>query len=88
MRFENVPVAVIRLPSPATLRNPDEKIRNEAAVMHYVREHTSIPIPWVIHQGRADQANWPLGHLSSWSIWDMAPRCMPARAPGESMWNT
>ncbi|KAJ5363660.1 uncharacterized protein N7496_009373 [Penicillium cataractarum] len=61
MEFENAPSAVIRYPLPATLRFPDEKIRNEAAVMRYVREHTSIPIPRVIYQGNADESQLCLG---------------------------
>lgn len=61
MEFENAPPAVIRYPLPGTLRFPDEKIRNEAAVMRYVREHTSIPIPRVIYRGRADESQLCLG---------------------------
>lgn len=61
MEFKNAPAAVIRYPLPATLRFPDEKIRNEAAVMRYLKEHTSIPIPRVIHRGRADESQLSLG---------------------------
>jgi hypothetical protein len=61
MEFENSPAAVIRYLLPATLRFPEEKIRDEVAVMRFLREHTSISIPRVIHQGRADESQLSLG---------------------------
>jgi aminoglycoside phosphotransferase (APT) family kinase protein len=61
MEFENAPAVVIRYPLPTTLRFPDEKIRNEVAVMRYVREHTSIPVPRVIYRGQVDKIQLSLG---------------------------
>ncbi|KAJ5654182.1 hypothetical protein N7490_001185 [Penicillium lividum] len=43
--------AVIRFPQPGAVMFPEEKVRNEVAVMRYIREQTSIPIPLVLHWG-------------------------------------
>jgi hypothetical protein len=61
MEFDKAPPTVIRFPLPATLRFPDEKIRNEVAFMRYVREHTSIPIPRVIYRGVTSEGQLSLG---------------------------
>ncbi|KAI2789115.1 hypothetical protein POX_e07143 [Penicillium oxalicum] len=61
MKFDASPPAVIRFPLPATLRFPEEKTRNEAAVMRYLAKHTSIPVPRVIYQGKTTESQLSLG---------------------------
>ena len=47
MRYENGSSAVIRFPQPGATMFPEEKIRNEVAVMRFIYGKTSIPVPFV-----------------------------------------
>lgn len=38
---------------------PEEKIRNEVAAMRYIQDHTSIPVPFILHWGTKEES--PLG---------------------------
>ncbi|KAJ5146129.1 uncharacterized protein N7515_000693 [Penicillium bovifimosum] len=42
---------VIRLSQPGAVFFPEEKVVNEVAVMRYLADQTSIPVPFVIHSG-------------------------------------
>lgn len=37
----------------------EEKVRNEVAVIRYIREHTTIPVPFILHWGSKEDS--PLG---------------------------
>ncbi|OJJ66070.1 hypothetical protein ASPBRDRAFT_138801 [Aspergillus brasiliensis CBS 101740] len=50
-----------RFAQPGTVLFPEEKTKNEVAVMRYIADQTSIPVPFVIHSGSRKQS--PL-HLS------------------------
>lgn len=51
MKYENAPSAIIRYPQPGATMFPEEKIRNEVATMRFIHNKTSIPVPFVLHQG-------------------------------------
>lgn len=38
---------------------PEEKVRNEVAAIRYIQDHTSIPVPFILHWGAKDES--PLG---------------------------
>lgn len=69
----NVPVrmllsdgsAIIRIPCPGVHMFPEENVRKEVSVMRYISEHTTIPIPFVLHHGTADECP---GHLGPFTI--------------------
>ncbi|KAJ5935985.1 hypothetical protein N7454_005283 [Penicillium verhagenii] len=42
---------VIRFPLPGAVMFPEEKLRYEVAVMRYLHDQTSIPVPFVYHWG-------------------------------------
>lgn len=50
MVYENSS-AVIRFPVPGATMFPEEKVRNEVAIMRYIHDQTSIPTPFVLHWG-------------------------------------
>lgn len=59
MKFEDGGSALIRFPKPGASMFPEEKVRNEVAVIRYIQEHTSIPVPFILHWGM--KADSPLG---------------------------
>jgi hypothetical protein len=62
MRFqEGGKHAILRIPRPGIVQFPDEKVRNEVAVMRYVAQKTTIPIPHVYYCGMADENPTGLG---------------------------
>ncbi|OQD64422.1 hypothetical protein PENPOL_c007G01405 [Penicillium polonicum] len=42
---------VIRFPQPGATMFPEEKFRDEVAIMRYIRDQTSIPIRFIFHPG-------------------------------------
>ncbi|KFY01911.1 hypothetical protein O988_02455 [Pseudogymnoascus sp. VKM F-3808] len=52
---------LIRFPKPGRLMFPEEKVRNEVAVMRYIQAHTSIPVPFILHWGTKEQSPCGLG---------------------------
>ncbi|OBT69567.1 hypothetical protein VE03_00801 [Pseudogymnoascus sp. 23342-1-I1] len=52
---------LIRFPKPGKVMFPEEKVRNEVAVMRYIQEHTSIPVPFVLHWGTKEESPCGLG---------------------------
>lgn len=58
MKFQDEGSVIIRFPKPGTAMFP-EKVRNEVAVIRYIQEHTSIPVPFILHLGAREES--PLG---------------------------
>ncbi|RAL01437.1 phosphotransferase family protein [Aspergillus ibericus CBS 121593] len=52
---------VLRLPIPGFTQFPDEKVQGEVAVMQWLKENTSIPVPTIIHWGTSEQNPLQLG---------------------------
>ncbi|XWX01119.1 hypothetical protein V2A60_009144 [Cordyceps javanica] len=59
MKFQDGGSAVIRFPKPGITMFPEEKVRNEVAVMKYIQDHTTIPVPFILHWGTKEES--PLG---------------------------
>ncbi|KPM39113.1 hypothetical protein AK830_g7468 [Neonectria ditissima] len=51
----------MRIPCPAVVKFPDEKIRYEVATMQYVAANTTIPVPKIHHWGVAEDNPLRLG---------------------------
>ena len=54
LRVENSCDIMARLPQPAMVQFPDEKILGEAATATFIALHTSVPIPRVLSYGRSN----------------------------------
>ncbi|PNY26322.1 Uncharacterized protein TCAP_03752 [Tolypocladium capitatum] len=52
---------IIRFPLPGFFRMAEEKLRAEVAVMRYIADNTTIPVPVVLHYGMADESPGGLG---------------------------
>ncbi|KAJ5715788.1 uncharacterized protein N7483_012969 [Penicillium malachiteum] len=50
---------VVRLSQPGTVFFPEEKVVNEVAVMRFIRDQTSVPVPFVLHSDTKEES--PLG---------------------------
>lgn len=59
MKFEDGGSAIIRFPKPGATMFPDEKVRNEVDTMRYIHQHTTIPVPFILHWGTREEN--PLG---------------------------
>ncbi|GLA47671.1 hypothetical protein AnigIFM63604_002480 [Aspergillus niger] len=46
----------IRFSQPGAILFPEEKTKNEIAVMRYIADQTSIPVPCVLHSGTRDES--------------------------------
>ncbi|KAJ5587618.1 uncharacterized protein N7459_003383 [Penicillium hispanicum] len=51
----------IRFSQPGAILFPEEKVKNEVAVMRYISDQTSIPVPFVLHSGTKDDSPLNLG---------------------------
>lgn len=49
MKYENASSAVIRFPQPGATMFPEEKVRNEVAVMRFLYDKTSIPVLFILY---------------------------------------
>ena len=49
MTYKNTSSTIIRLPQPGAIMFPEEKVRNEVAIMRYILDQTSIPAPFVLN---------------------------------------
>ncbi|KAJ5934653.1 hypothetical protein N7466_004200 [Penicillium verhagenii] len=67
MKFANDCAAIIRFPIPGYTMFPEEKGRNEVAIMRFITHKTSIPVPFIAHWG--DKEESPL-KLSPFIIMD------------------
>ncbi|PLB43302.1 hypothetical protein P170DRAFT_419194 [Aspergillus steynii IBT 23096] len=61
MEYENGSSAVMRFPLPGAAMFPEEKVKNEVAVMRYIQDRTSIPVPFVLHWGAKTESPLELG---------------------------
>jgi hypothetical protein len=61
MTYKNTSAAVIRFRQPGAIMFPEEKLRNEVAMMRYIRDKRSIPVPFIYHCGTKDQSPLKLG---------------------------
>jgi aminoglycoside phosphotransferase (APT) family kinase protein len=61
MKYEHANTAVIRFPQPGATMFPEEKVRNEVAIMRYIYDQTSIPVPFVHHWGSRKESALGLG---------------------------
>ncbi|OAA62795.1 phosphotransferase family protein [Niveomyces insectorum RCEF 264] len=61
VKFADGGSAIIRFPIPGYFRFAEEKLRAGVAVMRYVAEHTSIPVPFVFYLGTAEESPGKLG---------------------------
>lgn len=52
---------LLRFPCPGRVMFPEEKVRNEVAVMTFLKQNTNIPIPNIIHHGMGDEGPTGLG---------------------------
>ena len=52
---------MIRFPCPGVVMFPEEKVRNEVAVMRFIEKNTTIPVPHVFHYGMTDESPDGLG---------------------------
>ncbi|KAJ5239574.1 hypothetical protein N7468_004193 [Penicillium chermesinum] len=46
----------IRFSQPGAILFPEEKVQNEVAVMRYISDQTSIPVPFVLHSGTREES--------------------------------
>ena len=61
MEFEDGFSSLIRFPCPGRVIFPEEKVRNEVAVMTYLKQNTNIPVPRIIDHGMGDGSPAGLG---------------------------
>jgi hypothetical protein len=59
LKYKDGGAAVIRFAEPGRTMFPDEKVRNEVATLKYIQDHTTIPVPFILHWGTKDES--PLG---------------------------
>jgi len=61
MKFEDGGSAIIRFPCPGVVMFPEEKVRNEVAVMRFIEQNTTIPVPHVFYHGKTHESPHGLG---------------------------
>ncbi|RMD44981.1 hypothetical protein DV735_g102, partial [Chaetothyriales sp. CBS 134920] len=59
MKFKDGGSTLIRFPKPGATMFAEEQVRIEVEVMRYIRQHTTIPVPLVVHWGTSEEN--PLG---------------------------
>lgn len=52
---------IIRFPLPGFFQMAEEKVRAEVAAIRYIADHTTIPVPFILHYGTADESPGRLG---------------------------
>ncbi|EQL03769.1 phosphotransferase family protein [Ophiocordyceps sinensis CO18] len=53
--------AIIRFPLPGYFQMAEEKLLAEVAAMRYIADNTTIPVPFILHYGMADESPGRLG---------------------------
>ncbi|UNI16483.1 hypothetical protein JDV02_002914 [Purpureocillium takamizusanense] len=53
--------AIIRFPLPGYFRMAEEKLLAEVAAIRYIADHTTIPVPFVLHYGMTEDSPGKLG---------------------------
>lgn len=61
VKFTDGASAVIRFAKPGRTMFPKEKVRIEVATMRYIQDHTSIPIPFILHWGTKEESPLQIG---------------------------
>lgn len=61
MVFEDGFSSLLRFPCPGRVMFPEEKVRNEVAVMTFLKQDTHIPVPKIIHHGMREESPAGLG---------------------------
>ncbi|PKY04497.1 hypothetical protein P168DRAFT_236361, partial [Aspergillus campestris IBT 28561] len=61
MKFEDGGSALIRFPKLGATMFPEENVRNEVAVIRYIQEHISIPVPFILHWESKNESPLHLG---------------------------
>ncbi|PYI01280.1 phosphotransferase enzyme family protein [Aspergillus sclerotiicarbonarius CBS 121057] len=61
MEFEDGFASLLRFPCHGHVAFPEKKVRNEVAIMAYLKKHTKIPVPGVISYGMKGQSPGGLG---------------------------
>ncbi|KAJ5730854.1 uncharacterized protein N7483_005362 [Penicillium malachiteum] len=61
MKYEDGGSAMIRFPNPGTTMFPEEKVRREVDIMRYLYQHTTIPMPFILHWGTNEETPLALG---------------------------
>ncbi|KAJ6148706.1 hypothetical protein N7497_010688 [Penicillium chrysogenum] len=61
MSYKSGIAATIRFPQPGAAMFPEEKLRKEVAIMRYIRDKTSIPVPLVLHWGPKEDSPLEIG---------------------------
>ncbi|KAL1896520.1 hypothetical protein Sste5346_004554 [Sporothrix stenoceras] len=59
LRYAQKPDAIARFPIPAYFQYAKEKLDAEVAAMRHVADHTTIPVPFVLHHGTCEES--PVG---------------------------
>lgn len=49
---------IIQFPKPGTTMFPEEKVQNEVAIIQYIQDHTSIPVPFILHWEQGKKVLW------------------------------
>ncbi|KAJ6440186.1 phosphotransferase family protein [Purpureocillium lavendulum] len=80
--------AIIRFPLPGYFNVAEEKVLAEVATMRYIADHTTIPVPFILHYGMTDESPRGLGPFivmeyidHSGDVTDVL--CTPGRASEE-----
>lgn len=61
MQYSDGHSAIIRFPLPGFFHMEEEKVYAEVAAMRYIADNTTIPVPFVLHYGTADESPGKLG---------------------------
>ncbi|CAK7224161.1 hypothetical protein SCUCBS95973_005425 [Sporothrix curviconia] len=56
LKYMSKPDALARFPIPAYFRSAEEKLAAEVATIRYVADHTTIPLPFVLHHGTREES--------------------------------
>ncbi|KAJ9233421.1 hypothetical protein DTO169E5_7011 [Paecilomyces variotii] len=60
LKYQNA-ATVIRFSQPGVVFFPEEKVMNEVAVMRFLADQTSIPVPFILHSGTKKESPLELG---------------------------
>lgn len=61
LKFQDGGSSLMRIASPVASGLPAEKVLREVEVMRFLKQHTNIPVPRVLHYGMADECPRGLG---------------------------
>ncbi|KJZ78538.1 hypothetical protein HIM_01929 [Hirsutella minnesotensis 3608] len=61
IQYADMQSVIIRFPLPGFFRIAQEKLLAEVAAIRYIADHTSVPVPFILHFGTADESPGGLG---------------------------